>query len=34
MTNLASETIVARCVDCVYVYVIDGEIQSRETRSR
>jgi hypothetical protein len=37
MTNLAGETIDARCVDCVYIYIyvyvcmIDSRIQRRET---
>jgi hypothetical protein len=40
MTNLAGETVDARCVDCVYIYIhtytcmIDNRIQRRETRSR
>jgi hypothetical protein len=38
MTNLAGETIDARCVGCVYIYtyicMIDNRIQRRETRSR
>jgi hypothetical protein len=40
MTNLAGETIDARCVDCIYIFIytyiciIDSGIQRRETRSR
>jgi hypothetical protein len=40
MTNLAGETIDARCVDSIYIYIyiytyiclIDSRTQSRETR--